>query len=296
MSKETLAPSKVTDRDPKGLKFMSVVSASYNKAGLSNEEAQRINDTPGLSGIISDFIDRNRRLNQFADEEISSSYTYPEGYEILPIEEQVAKLKELFPMLNGANLEIAKQPLPEGAEGWAAIPRWQRLGTTYNEAFENHVLPACQTNLKNFCNYLKGELSGKYLRQLPRSAEMFERAAAEQAGYDIIIIPIQFGLRHRGRSVRRARECFAANELGLGAFAVGCLALTHPKRFQRWEQLHADCGGDEYDWYAGGQWTYCPDFYFGAGGVKFHAYRIGYVSQRFGSASAFLGSAETLEA
>ncbi len=32
---QTLAPSKVTGRDPKGLKFMSVVEAAYNKAGLS---------------------------------------------------------------------------------------------------------------------------------------------------------------------------------------------------------------------------------------------------------------------
>ena len=36
--KKTLAPS-VTTRDPKGLKFISIVEAAYNKAGLTMEEA-----------------------------------------------------------------------------------------------------------------------------------------------------------------------------------------------------------------------------------------------------------------
>ena len=55
MSK-TLAPSIVTVRDSKGLKFISVVEASYNKAGMSEDEAQRVNDTPGLSDVVASFI------------------------------------------------------------------------------------------------------------------------------------------------------------------------------------------------------------------------------------------------
>lgn len=35
----TLAPRTVTARDPKGLKFVSIVEAAYNKAGLSEDEA-----------------------------------------------------------------------------------------------------------------------------------------------------------------------------------------------------------------------------------------------------------------
>ena len=36
---ETLAPSKVTHRDPKGSKFISIVERAYDRAGLTVEEA-----------------------------------------------------------------------------------------------------------------------------------------------------------------------------------------------------------------------------------------------------------------
>ena len=52
---KSLAPS-VTTRDPKGQKFISIVAVAYNKAGLSDEEAQNVNDTAGLSALVSKFI------------------------------------------------------------------------------------------------------------------------------------------------------------------------------------------------------------------------------------------------
>jgi membrane carboxypeptidase/penicillin-binding protein len=78
----TLAPSAnvVTSRDPKGLKFVSIVEAAYNKAGLSEKEAQRVNDTAGLADLISNFIAENRVTDQFKDEEVESTYGYLSGY------------------------------------------------------------------------------------------------------------------------------------------------------------------------------------------------------------------------
>ena len=292
MSEKTLAPS-VTHRDPKGLKFTSVVEAAYDKAVLSDEEAQRVNDMPGLADLIGDFITKNRQPNQFANEEISSTYGYPKGYQVRPIAEQVARLKELFPELNGANLEIAKGELPEGAEGWFAIPRWDKLGKSYAEAFEQRIIPALAFAFPKFYNYRVGEVSAKYLRQHQRTIEMYERLATEQEEYDILIVPAQFGLRHRGHSVCRAREMFVANEFGLGAFAVGCMLLANPGRLVRWEQLHIDCGGDEYDWSTGGDWACCPCFYFLGGRVRFYARGVDVALQDFGSASGFLGSVAT---
>lgn len=289
MVKKTLAPS-VTHRDNKGRKFISIVEAAYDKAGLSDEEAQRINETPGLADLVGDFITRNRHQNQFANEEINSNYTYPESYNVRPIAEQVARLKELFPELNGANLEIAKGELPEGAEGWFAIPRWDKLGKGYPKAFEQRVIPALSAAFPKFYNYRKGELSAKYLRQHQCTIEMYKRLATEQERYDILIVPAQFGLRHRGRSVRRAREMFVANEFGLGAFAVGCMLLTHPERLVRWEQLHIDCGGDEYSWYAAGGWASCLGFRFRGDQLEFRAHWLYDAHQDFGSASGFLGS------
>ena len=59
MSK-TLAPSTVTHRDPKGRKFFSVAEAAYDKADLTEKEAQRVNDAPGLADVIDSFIAQHR--------------------------------------------------------------------------------------------------------------------------------------------------------------------------------------------------------------------------------------------
>lgn len=240
--------------------------------------------------IIFDAARKVSQGGQYADEEISSDYTYPDGYAIRPIAEQVTKLQELFPKLNGANLEIANGELPEGAEGWFAIPRWDKLGKIYNEAFKQQIIPVLAKIFPRFHNYRKGELSAKYLRQHQRTIEMWEQIATEQKGHDILIVPAQFGLRHRGRSVRRAREMFDANEFGLGAFATGCMLLTHPDRLVCWEQLHFDCAGDEYDWDADGDWTISPYFHFRDDRVRFSARYVYDVNGRFGASSAFLGS------
>ncbi|HLC43643.1 MAG TPA: hypothetical protein VJK08_00735, partial [Patescibacteria group bacterium] len=70
---ETLAPS-VTSRDPKGLKLVSIVTAAYDKAWLTEEEAQRVNEAGGLADLIGKFISDNRSANQFASEEVASTY------------------------------------------------------------------------------------------------------------------------------------------------------------------------------------------------------------------------------
>ncbi|MEK7174771.1 MAG: hypothetical protein AAB722_00315, partial [Patescibacteria group bacterium] len=57
---QTLAPSKVTARDPKGLKFISIVEDAYNKAGLTEEESQRVNEAPGLADLVGGFIAKHR--------------------------------------------------------------------------------------------------------------------------------------------------------------------------------------------------------------------------------------------
>ncbi|MBU0624750.1 hypothetical protein KKF05_00220 [Patescibacteria group bacterium] len=106
--------------------------------------------------------------------------------------------------------------------------------------------------------------------------------------FDILVVPAQFGLRHRGRSVRRAREVFMANEFGLGAFAIGIMLLTHPEREVQWEQLHVDCAGDEFAPEAGGGFSGAPLFRFSGGGVGFSARWFDDAYEFCGSASAFL--------
>jgi len=234
--------------------------------------------------------------DKFKNEEVVSTYTtytYPPEYTgPKPILEQVQALKTAFPQLDvTATLEFVEKvlpmlQLPAGAEGWFAIPRWQKVAATYGEAVEK-VLSAIGSK-RTLKNYRQGQLGPDRLRQLLRSVNMLEEIGKQQTG-DILIVPVQYGLRHRGRSVRRARECFLVNEFGLGAFAVSCMALTHPERYVRYKELDTDCAGDEYAPDAVGDFSNAPFLYFDDDRLEFGTFWFDSARDiYFGSVSAFL--------
>jgi hypothetical protein len=280
---KTLAPS-VTVRCRKGAKFVSIIEDAYNKAALTHEEAQRVNDTPGLADLVGGFIAKNRSSNQYANEEVASNYYYPYGYAPKSIAEQLRVLQELFPGLN-VSVNCASDPVEEPfvpGTAWFAIPRWDRIASTYNEAVKK-VLSLILSKRK-FHNYHESTLGEGYLRQTDRTISAWKKLGEEQSG-DILIVAAQFGFSHRGRSVRCAREVMAENEFGLGAFGVGCMLLTHPEREVKWEQLHINCAGDEYSPHCDGQFSDAPIFYFYGDKMEFSVYDDAY--DCFGSASWF---------
>ncbi len=267
----TLAPSvTVTSRDSKGLKFMSIVEAQYNKAGLSEKEAQRVNDTAGLAELIANFITENRVTDQFKDEEVSSTYGYLSGYtKPKGITEQTNILRQIFPGVGFADEKLAEGAVPANAEGWFAIPKWQSLAKTYGEAVQMVLDAIKKARNGKFYNYRENQLGPDRLRQSAKSTEVFQTLSDEQKDYDILVVAAQFGIRHRGRSVRRAREVMldSGNEFGLGAFAIGIMLLTHSERLMNYDDLWIDCAGDEYAPDADGDFSGAPFFKFSDGRV-----------------------------
>jgi len=110
----------------------------------------------------------------------------------------------------------------------------------------------------------------------------------QQTGFDILVVAAQFGLRHRGRSVRRAREVFMDNEFGLGAFEIGCMILTHPERLQHFDDLWIDCTGNEYSYNGNGVFSRAPYFHFHDGNAGLNAGWVNGAYEHYGSASGFL--------
>ncbi len=139
-----------------------------------------------------------------------------------------------------------------------------------------------------FYNYREGKTGPEYLRQHGKSVKAFQKLGDEQKGYDILVVPCQFGLRHRGRSVRWAREVMNAGEFGLGSFAIGIMLLTHPEREVEWGQLHVDCAGDEFFSDAVDDFSCAPGFHFRGGDVRFSIRWCDGADEGYGSASAFL--------
>ena len=282
-----MSTTLITSRDPKGLKFVSLCEAVYNKARLDEDRAQRLNENGGeLMTGLKRLVEGLSVINRFSNEEVASSYAYPKGYRVKGITEQTNILRQLFPGVGFADEKIVEQPLPPYAEGWFAIPKWETMAATYNEAVEKVLAMIGQK--RKFYNYREDALRADRLRQHARTANMFQKLGDEQKDHDIIVLPAQFGLRHRGRSVRRAREVFTSNEFGLGAFAVGIMLLTHSEREIQREQLHVYCPGDEYSTVADGRFSGAPVFDFDDGRVRFSTRWVSGADGDYGSASGFL--------
>ena len=304
----SLAPSvtAVTQRDPKGLKFMSIVGAQYDKAKLSEEEAQRLNDTPGLANFIAEFVKENRRENKHADEEEESNYEYPLEYQgPKPIEKQVKAIAEMLGLDPAQALERVKH-LPEFATfvpekalpyvGWFAGPSDEALKKLFPD-IDNAAERYCKgiemalgkiAESRAFRNWREGQIVPAQLRLNANDVEKLVEIAKAQPG-DILILALQLGRLHRGRSTRRARECFVANEYGLGSLSGASIALTHPERFVRSEELDMDLPGDEFDDPGDvARFARAPRLYFSDDRLKFGSRYVGSTLQYFGSASGFV--------
>ena len=262
--------------------------------GLDNPGAQRVIEhgdelVAAMTEAFTASIQDLSVTDKYKGEEVKSTKVYPSGFKVKSIAEQIKLLCDLLGM-NGVQIggmqALSEQPLPQHAEGYYAIPRWQAIAPTYGEALDK-VLAAIAKQRK-FQNYRQGQTGPDSIRQTQRSISFFEKLAAEQPDRDILVVPAQFGMRHRGRSVRRAREVFMANEFGLGAFAVACMILTHPERFTKYEDLCVDCSGDEASPGADGDFSLAPSFFWDDGEVEFYFFWTDSAYDYFGTVSGFV--------
>lgn len=232
------------------------------------------------------------KSNLFAKEEALSNSTYPEAYKIKGLMEQIDILGNFFPNISQLRDEqwgLLYKTLPPNAEGWFVLPRWQKIAATHGESVAK-VLGMLASE-RRFQNIFGDKFGEKNLRRNPKTAKLLQRLAEQQDppfGGDMVVVPCQFGLRHRGRSVRRSRAVFSDNEFGLGAFEVACMLLAHPDRVVQWRQLHIDCPGDEFSPEGNGEFSDAGVFCFHEENLEFDADWSGRALAHYGSASGFI--------
>ena len=272
----------------------------YDKAKLDEIRAQRLNEHGGeLQDGIAKLIAELTTSDQFADEEVCSNYVYPREYKgPKPVEDQIKALAKILDLDAGQALKFAEtfRGFPVNAEGWFAIPSVDALAKKHFPKVTDPAEKYCRAvqlihekiaASRQFYNYREGQIMPERLRVHARTALALDLIAEKQKG-DILIIAAQLSLRHRGRSVRRAREVFIASEFGLSSVAVGSIVLTHPERLVRWEELDMDCAGDEFSPDGDGQFSLAPCWCFGDCGVGFVACVVSSANDHCGTASGFL--------
>jgi hypothetical protein len=273
--------------------LQEIVTEAYESVleQLDKQSAQAVLDNQRklkeqLVSQVAESIRLHTASNKFHDEAVGSDRVYPPTYRIKSIEAQVTELRKAYPQLQSCNEKLARRPLPDGAEGWFAIPRWQAIAPTYNQAALSIVNKIGER--RRFSNRIFERMSEKYLRNSER-ATIAQRILCEQQGdADILVVAAQFGMLHRGSSARRTRAVLAGNEYGLGAFAIASMLLTHPERLSTAATLMIDCSGDEYS--AHGDYTFdrVPLFDYDISGVEFSIFYEDRARNLWGTPTAFL--------
>lgn len=231
-------------------------------------------------------IQRHAVSNKYQNEAVGSDRCYPGNYRVRPVEAQTSELRRAFPKLGNCIEKLARLPLPEGAEAWFAIPRWQALAPTYNEALE--MMLEALGKRRRFSNRVAGKLTDAFLRQSARTRLAEDILADQQAESDILVVAAQAGMLHRGSSARRTRAAMAGNEFGFGAFAFGALLLTHPERLSSSNTLMVDCCGDEYSIRGDTMFDRVPLYDFDASGIEFSIFYEDRAQSLWGSPTGFL--------
>lgn len=235
---------------------------------------------------LLEVIHRYASCDKYIDEQVPSNRDYPPSYRVRPIEAQVSELRKIFPGLGSCMEKIARLGLPVGAENWFAVPRWQTLAESYNEALARVLAEIAKR--RKFQDRLGGKVGPTFLRQSERAKLAGGILADQQTGNDILILALQFGRHHRGCSARRARVRMESNEFALGAYEIACMLLVHPERLSSGDSLMIDCGGDEYS--LRGDYTFdrVPLFDYDLSGIEFSIFYEDRSRNLWGTPSGFL--------
>jgi hypothetical protein len=273
----------MTDAVNRGLR-LALEKLDQHSAALVLELEPKLKSE--ITSAIEKVIQRFTISEKYMDEEAVSRREYPATYRPRPIEAQVTALRNLFPGLHSCMEKLARRTLPDGAEDWFAIPRWQKLAPTYCEAVQKVIDVLAEK--RKFSNRIIDRLGTAFLRPTERSALAEKIIAGQQPECDILVVAAQFGLLYRGCSARRARVLMATNEYALGAFALGCLLLTHPERLSHIDTVMLDCGGDEYSLRGDGAFDRVPLFDYDIGGIEFSAFYEDRARNLWGTPTAFV--------
>ena len=161
--------------------IVRLLEDGLDKLTLDDPAAQRVIERGGeLQEGLQKFITELSVSDRYADEEFASIYGYLSGYTTpKPIADQVKLLKDFFPDLGTVDESVTTCNLPINAEGYFAIPRWERIAPTYGEAVQKVFDLLKQTRDGRFHNYREGSLGSQYLRQHSRTVERFQRGMAK---------------------------------------------------------------------------------------------------------------------
>lgn len=170
-------------------------------------------------------------------DEFRNHLPYPAGFYNLSVGEQLELWRKIFPKFDsGHALGFVKPVAPREAEAWGVIPKFSRLDG-YCRALEKILGFLKQSSIGKFENRLANWTGRSDWLRVPVAAQRLWDKQEALPG-DFACFPFQFGLRHAGKSIRRAQVDCTDLEVGLGPYEVGALLLLHPNRIVGLQQMY----------------------------------------------------------
>lgn len=233
--------------------------------------------------------------------------TYPPEYlGPRPIEEQIEDLARKLYLNPKDALEFVGRGLPSFETfvppkalpwvGWFAVASAEALASNSLAEMYDPAQNYCSAvrlgqeaiaKTRRFYSYKEALRKPSNLRVCDRTIVANEKIAKKQKG-DIHIIAAQLGAFHVGTSIDMTRTILRPHEFGLTSFAVECIAITHPERLVRWEELGMQCVGDELRLDDKDPWSQTPVIYFHDEKVNFNTVPNSTPYTCYGAVTGFL--------
>lgn len=247
-------------------------------------------------------------VNQYESQEVKPRLFYPQDYALNSINEQVGLLLVAYPWLDTSNVatlvaswDLAKYPQADGLYvDCNPVTLANHLGVELGDDWENFgslieqgPLAALARIRPKFINYRSGQMGPDRYRLSQPTKDALRLLVKEQPG-DLLVSPGQTGNLHAGKSVRNSRwhieHAATPNQWPWSAYTAGHSLIGNPHRLEAAdEHLAIDCPGDEFSWYADGEFDSALCFNFNEGRLYLSRRLVGDAYGRFGSASGFSG-------
>jgi len=149
-----MSATLIASDTPKGREILRNCAVGLDEAKLDDPGLQMVVERAGeLQEAVKELVQRLSLSNQYADEEVPSNYDYPSKYGgPKPIEDQIKAIAEIFGLDPTSALEYAANlpELPEGAEGWFAIPAVDALAAKHFPEVTDEAEKYCRAVLLVF--------------------------------------------------------------------------------------------------------------------------------------------------
>lgn len=166
----------------------------------------------------------------FIDEECYPEKDFFYHVDAKKIDDQLLILNKHFPKLETiSKVYHFDKNSTEGKPNIFIIPDWEKVSTSYGSACEIILNILISIHGSNFSTSKVNEFFTWDIKPTLELTRGIYKLKEIQKNSDYLIFNCNLGLKHAGKSARRALATFKDNEFPLGVFEVGVILITHPE-------------------------------------------------------------------